>query len=222
MGLWSSAASSVPWCRDTLRIPRGSLGAACAGALPAVTLVPAVGLRCHHGDCSSAHLLPPGAAHPGAGLALLLPCCPLRCSPGRLPSPARLASDSPARTGAVGAGHGIILVLQVTAVSLVECCSPSVLLACPSWRREEALRCTKAVNRSHEAVNINYLQARPPEDRAELQTEVGACLCKQRLASAGTAGPGRERSGNPPPAWGCVLRQPGRAGAARAARGWFG
>lgn len=134
----------------------------CAGALPAVTLVPAVGLWCHGTaaragaaaptSCSlAAHLQGQFFSCPAARCAALVAICPM--------CPAHPSANGLAHACAVGAAA----VLQVTAVSLQECCSPSVLPTCSGWLRGEGLRCTKAFNGSHEPVNINYLQAHPPE-----------------------------------------------------------
>lgn len=153
--LWSSATSSVsrytedvcgcPPCRD--------LGASSGLVVPR---------DCNTSWSGSTHLLQPGCPSPGP--VFLLPCCPLCCSRSHLPSPWPMCPAHPAANGLAHAcAVGAAAVLQVTAVSLRERCSPSVLPACSGWLREEGLRCTKAFNGSHEPVNINYLQAHPPE-----------------------------------------------------------
>lgn len=153
-------------CHNSLGISRGSLGAAACGCPPCYDLGASSGLAvpqgCSMSWSSSTHLLQPDC--PSPGLVLLLPCCPLCCSRSQLPSPCSMCPAYPASNSLAHAcAVGVATVLQVMAVSLGDCCSPSVLPTCSGWLWEEGLRCTKAVNRSCEPGNVNYLQGHPPE-----------------------------------------------------------
>lgn len=142
-------------CCDTLGISWGFLGAAACRCPPGCDHGASSGLAvprgCSMSWSSSIHLLQP--VRPSLGLVLLLPCFH-----SQLPSPCPMCPAHPSSNRLAHAcAVGGAVVLQVTAVSLGECCSPSVLPTCFGWLWEEGLRCTKAVNRSHETVNINYL-----------------------------------------------------------------